>query len=99
MTTDIATSRRSFIGSSDVAKIIGVSTYGDAYSLYLEKTGEIERPDIETKVQRRGKILETPIAHLYVDDTGADVPASTPRCRRASISAPRWTARKRLATS
>jgi putative phage-type endonuclease len=68
MTTDIATSRRSFIGSSDVAKIIGVSTYGDAYSLYLEKTGEIERPDIETKVQRRGKILEPAIIEMYRDE-------------------------------
>ena len=67
------TNRRAFVGGSDIPKIVGVSQWGDRFSLYLEKTGEIDPPDGETKVQRRGKILEPAIGRLYVDETGWEI--------------------------
>jgi len=65
--------RRGFVGGSDVAKIINVSPYGDAFSLYLEKRGEIEPPEEETRTQRRGKILEPAIAQLYAAEHGVEL--------------------------
>jgi putative phage-type endonuclease len=65
--------RTGFVGGSDLPKIIGVSEYGDAFSLYLEKRGEVEPPTIESKVQRRGKILEPAIIQLYAAECGVDV--------------------------
>lgn len=74
MTTNLPdVDRRSFVGGSDVPKIIGVSEYGDQFSLYLEKTGEIDPPEGETKVQRRGKILEPAIIEMYREDSGASI--------------------------
>ena len=32
--------RRSGVGGSDIAKILGVSPWGDSYSLWYEKTGD-----------------------------------------------------------
>lgn len=57
--------RRGFIGGSDIAAILGLSPWKDALGLYLEKRGEIESPEIETRVLRRGKILEPAIGALY----------------------------------
>jgi len=70
--TDIAvtvsTSRRDFIGGSDIPAIIGVSPWADEYACYLGKIGELPPPEGETKVQRRGKVLEHAIGVLYIDD-------------------------------
>lgn len=67
------TSRRDFLGGSDIPKVIGASQWGDRFSLYLEKTGEIDPPEGETKVQRRGQILEPAIRELYAAERGAVV--------------------------
>lgn len=64
--------RRTFVGGSDIPAIIGQSPYKDAFALYLEKRGEIEAPEVETKVQRRGKLLEPAIAAMYADE-GAEL--------------------------
>lgn len=69
----VAGSRRGFIGGSDIAAIIGLSPWKDPYRLYLEKRGEIDQPEAETKVQRRGRILEPAIRQLYAEEHGADV--------------------------
>lgn len=61
--------RRGFIGGSDVAAIIGVSPWKDAFRLYAEKRGEIEPEEGETKVMRRGRILEPAIRQLYQEDS------------------------------
>ena len=57
--------RRGFLGGSDIGPLIGQSPYKDAFGLYLEKRGEIEPPEEETKVQRRGRILEPAIGQMY----------------------------------
>lgn len=64
--------RTQYIGGSDIGKIIGVSPYGDQFSLYLEKIGELDPPEIETKVQRRGKILEPAIIQLHAAEYGVE---------------------------
>lgn len=73
MSAPVPVDRKGFIGGSDLAKIINVSPWGDAFSLYLEKRGEVEVSQEETRVQRRGKILEGPIGELHAAENGADV--------------------------
>lgn len=65
--------RRGFLGGSDIAAIINVSPWKDAYALYLEKRGELDPPDGETKAQRRGKILEPAIAALYAAEHEVEI--------------------------
>jgi putative phage-type endonuclease len=65
-----APDRTTFVGGSDVAAIIGVSPWKDQHTLYLEKIGEMPLDPDESKVQRRGQILERPIAQLYAEDSG-----------------------------
>lgn len=57
--------RRGFIGGSDVAAILGLSPWKDRLRLYMEKTGELELDQEESKAMRRGKILEPAIGQLY----------------------------------
>lgn len=65
--------RAGWIGGSDLAAIIGVSPWKDAHALYLEKTGALPPDEAETKAQRRGRLLESAIANLYAEDTGARI--------------------------
>jgi putative phage-type endonuclease len=65
--------RRHFVGGSDIAKIINVSPWGDAFRCYLEKTGALPPNVEETRSQRRGRLFEGPIADMYVEDHGATV--------------------------
>jgi len=62
--------RRGFIGGSDIPVIIGVSPWKDRLRLFAEKTGAIEPDQRESKVKRRGKILEAPIVELYREEVG-----------------------------
>jgi hypothetical protein len=57
--------RRELIGSSDVAKILGASKYGDGYSVWAEKTGRVPLDDGATDHTKRGQIFEGPIAQLW----------------------------------
>lgn len=51
--------RRSRIGSSDMAAILGLDSYRNAYDVYLEKTGKlIPEPEAENDPRAAGKILE-----------------------------------------
>lgn len=43
---DPSADRDKFIGGSDAGTILGVNPYKSAYTLWLEKTGQIEAPDI-----------------------------------------------------
>lgn len=51
--------RQNQLGSSDIAGILGVDTYKNAYDIWLEKTGKLE-PEAESENDPRaaGKILE-----------------------------------------
>jgi len=49
--------RREHIGSSDMAAILGLDTYRNAYDVYLEKTGKLE-PQLENDAMFAGKMFE-----------------------------------------
>lgn len=55
--------RQKWIGSSEVAALLGVSPFTTRYELFHEKTGRIERPDLDNveRVQA-GRFLEPAIA-------------------------------------
>lgn len=59
--------RREMIGSSDVAKILGASKWGDSYTVWLDKTGRTPFDDGTSNAARRGQIFEDPIVQLWVE--------------------------------
>lgn len=67
--------RRSGFGASDASKVLGISPYGDMYSVWLEKTGQVaEREDNEAMYW--GREIEPLITRRFVLDTGIPVRAS-----------------------
>jgi len=58
--------RSKLVYASDVSKIIGVSKYGNARTVYLEKTGQLV-PQEETKPMRFGNALE-PVALMFAEE-------------------------------
>lgn len=65
-------SRQGGVGASDVAIILGLSSFKTPYQLYLEKRGEYPASP-ETPEQRRGKMLEPYVIAMYEDETGRNV--------------------------
>lgn len=66
--------RKNSIGGSDAAAIMGMSQYGSAYTLWLEKTGQREPEDISDKEPvRLGHDLEDYVAHRFMKKTGKKV--------------------------
>lgn len=61
--------RRSGIGSSDIAKVCGLSPYGGPLDVYLDKLGLYHQP--ENQAMRMGTLLEPIIAQLYTERVGA----------------------------
>lgn len=62
--------RRSGIGSSDIAAIVGLASWGSAIDVWLDKTGRGK--DFTGNVATRiGNALEPLIAELYAERTGA----------------------------
>lgn len=56
--------RKTGIGASEIASIVGLNPYSSAFDVFLEKTGKA--PDrIETDAMRWGKLLEPKIAEEY----------------------------------
>lgn len=64
--------RRTFIGGSDAAAVLGLSKWQTPYHLYLEKTGEIE-PEAQTWEMSYGKALEPLLRQHYANTTGREV--------------------------
>lgn len=62
--------RRSGVGSSDVAPILGESSWGTALSVWSEKVGLVERDQTETEWQAWGHILEPVIIGQLAKETG-----------------------------
>lgn len=62
--------RRSGVGSSDVAPILGESTWGTALSTWSEKVGLVERDQTETEWATWGNILEPVIIGQLAKETG-----------------------------
>lgn len=69
--------RRYLIGASDVAKLLGVSKYGSAFTVWADKTGQT--PDDPTSAAaRRGQLFEDAIVQLWAERY-ADFPIRTRR--------------------
>lgn len=64
--------RRTGIGGSDVAAVLGVSQWRSAYEVFLDKRGELP-PQEESEPMRWGTLLEPVIRQRYADVTGCDV--------------------------
>lgn len=61
------------IGGSDVATILGLNPYKSTFSLWLEKTGQIESEKIENENIEWGNILEPVIREKFAKETGFEV--------------------------
>lgn len=61
--------RRTGIGGSDVAPILGLSQWSTPLDVYLEKLGELP-PKEETQPMRWGKLLEPLVRQEYAERTG-----------------------------
>lgn len=67
--------RKSGVGGSDAATVLGINPYNDAYGLYLDKRGEAPPEDEDFLKESRywGSVLEAPIADRYAEETGYKV--------------------------
>jgi putative phage-type endonuclease len=66
--------RRTGIGGSDVAAIMGLSQYRSPYEVWLDKRGQLERDETHTPpAVEWGTRLEGPVRQAYADKTGRQV--------------------------
>lgn len=72
--------RRTGIGGSDVAAILGLSKYKTPLAVYLEKRGEAD-PTPDSAVMRWGRYLEPAVRQAYADETGREVRVPTEMLR------------------
>jgi putative phage-type endonuclease len=70
--------RRSGIGGSDAAAILGLNPFKDIYELYLDKRGEAPPEDESFLKEARywGSVLEEPVAQRYAEETGYKIQRS-----------------------
>ncbi|MGF3113712.1 YqaJ viral recombinase family protein [Facklamia sp. P9177] len=62
------------LGGSDIGTLLGVNPYKSKYQLWLEKTGQVESPDISDKIRIKiGNELEDLVARMFEDETGLKV--------------------------
>jgi putative phage-type endonuclease len=61
--------RKRYLGSSDMAAIMGFDPFRNAYDVWLDKTGKLE-PIEENKVMKRGRYLEPAILNFAEDTLG-----------------------------
>lgn len=61
--------RRTGIGGSDVAPLMGLSPWTTPYELWLDKLGRLPQKE-ETPAMRMGTLLEPLILGMYVQETG-----------------------------
>lgn len=66
-------SRKSGIGASEVAALIGVSRWASPLSLYAEKAGIADAPDLDSEAVEWGTRLEPAIIAAFGERTGRDV--------------------------
>lgn len=64
--------RRSGIGGSDIAAILGLSPFKTAVDVYLDKTGQIEDTN-QNEAMYWGTVLEDVVAKHYADTSGNKV--------------------------
>jgi putative phage-type endonuclease len=61
------------IGGSDVATILGLNPYKTPFTLWLEKTGQIEPPTLNNEYIEWGNLLEPVIREKFAKETGFEV--------------------------
>lgn len=61
------------IGGSDVATILGLNPWKTAFTLWLEKTGQVEPIDLDNEYILWGNILEPVIRKRFQEETGFEV--------------------------
>jgi putative phage-type endonuclease len=64
------------IGGSDVAVILGISPFKSAFSLWLEKTGQVPAKELTSEAVEWGNILEPVIRDKFRIETGFEVEES-----------------------
>lgn len=64
--------RRTGIGGSDVAPILGLSKWTTPLQVYMEKRGELQ-PQPDNPSMRWGRYLEPVVRQAYADETGLEV--------------------------
>jgi len=62
--------RRSGIGASEAAAVLGASPWKTAVDLWAEKVGIVEPPEDETEWLKWGRRLEPAIVDAYMEETG-----------------------------
>jgi putative phage-type endonuclease len=64
--------RRTGVGGSDAATVLGINPFTTAYELYLDKLGEAPPEDENFLKEARywGSVLEEPVANRYAEDFG-----------------------------
>lgn len=62
--------RKTGIGASDAPVVAGISKYKTLLSLYCEKLGITEPPNVDTEAAEWGILLEEPVAQKYAKVTG-----------------------------
>ena len=66
--------RKSFIGGSDIAAVMGMSRWVTPLQLWSEKTGKVEAPDLsDNQAVEMGIELEESVARLWTKRTGRKV--------------------------
>lgn len=70
--------RKTGVGGSDAATILGINPFNDIYGLYLDKRGEAPPEDEDFLKESRywGSVLEEPVANRYAEDTGFKIQRS-----------------------
>lgn len=58
--------RKTLVGASELAQLVGESNYGDAYDLFAEKTDRLP-PSPTTDAQRRGQLFEDALIKLWAE--------------------------------
>lgn len=61
------------IGGSDVATILGLNPYKTAFTLWLEKTGQITPSEVSNQYIEWGNLLEPVIREKFAKETGFEV--------------------------
>jgi len=64
--------RRTGVGGSDAATVLGINPFTTAYELYLDKLGEAPPEDENFLKEARywGSVLEQPVSDRYAEETG-----------------------------
>ena len=66
--------RKSYIGGSDIAAVMGMSRWKTPLQLWAEKTGKVEQPDLSNvEAVEMGSELEETVARMFTKRTGKKV--------------------------